>query len=182
MLGLGNDLIKGGLTDTQLVNYSTSNDTISTGNIDSWELFSVSGSSGSALTGETISGGINRLKLLWADTQSDASGMIRSIDSSLFTDRKTGDYFVFIFSIYLDGAFDGEDAVNVGCQFMAETTAAQEVAIDEWVNLSYTGTATADDYATSGLIFFNSPGDLPEAGDIAYFRDISITAYRPFGN
>ena len=191
MLGLASAIPSGGAV-YKLVDTYTSDFTGGAGdNSSDWSDFSVEGGSITYTTNTDSIGGENDwLKCAFPANQTVTSGIIGTCNN--FTMLKS-DHQTFSFKIYLDGDWEGSDAVSIRTSMQASTSG---VIVDASVRGSQSGIANvAQDTVvtvfginnsqntnnTDIKIYGSSILDEPQAGALMYIKDLEIKTYRLFG-
>ena len=192
MLGLANAMSSGGAV-YKLVDTYTSDFTGGGGdNSSDWGDFSVEGGSITYTTNTDSIGGENDwLKCAFPANQTVTSGI--TSDCNNFTMSKS-DYQTFSFKIYLDGDWEGSDAVSIGLGFQSTSNG---VIVDASLRTSAvlnTASVAQDTVVTvfgicnsqntnntNMRIYASSILDEPQAGALMYIKDVEIKTYRLFG-
>tara|TARA_R110002020_G_scaffold132409_1_gene295661 strand:- start:1011 stop:1544 length:534 start_codon:yes stop_codon:yes gene_type:complete len=177
MLGLGNNIIKGGGAIEELILTYTSD---FTSGVDGWEKYSVDQGDLALAANQTIDSSGGWLKCTYDATQTSLSGIQRQIGVPVLA----GDRFVEQFTIYIvddSGKWDPEgdsDAVSVK-HTITNNNLIFGANLDESVTrsgaTSNNGLGAADPYI---ILQFATADDFPQAGAVFFIKDYTLSIFR----
>ena len=176
MLGLGNSLVSQSGAWSEVLSHTSD----FTSGVDGWEVFGEEGAVTVTANVDGFGGEDNWLKIEFDDTQTDEVGIqLNSYGTTL-----EGDVTEMSFRIYLSEDWDGTDTVFTRYTVGAANTGLHVIQQDVIDTIPSSGvlsprifihTATS---TTAPKIYWNTAGDLPQAGAILHIKDIIVKTFR----